>query len=178
LLQLAAAAWPPNIKEEALSQFTDLVATSEMMLHSHTMVMMPKLWTAYVGPTPQLSWSTFPFKEASRNQIPDAPGVYAFLVLPNIAGNINVSYLMYVGETERPLRERFGEYLREAKEDRIRPKLLRVLPLYPDHLVFACATTPVGIPPKDVESALLAAFVPPGNDQIPAIVRRARKAFQ
>src|SRR5688572_24934743 len=107
-----------------------------MMMHSHTMVMMPKLWTAYSGPTPPLSWSAFPFKDASRRHIPDAAGVYAFLVAPNIAGNLNVSYLMYVGETERPLRDRFGEYLREAQEDRIRPKLLRVLPLYPDHLLF------------------------------------------
>jgi hypothetical protein len=142
------------------------------------MVMVPTLWAAYVGPTPPLAWVTLPFKDSSRPSVPDAPGVYAFLVVPNIAGNLNVSYLMYIGKTDRPLRRRFVEYLREAQSNKIRPKLLRVLPLYSDHLVFACATTPTGTSPKDVEAALLTAFSPPGNDQIPGTVGRARKAFQ
>jgi hypothetical protein len=82
-----------------------------------------------------------------------------------------------VGETERTLHDRFAEYLIEAKSDKIRPKLLRILPLYPDHLMFACAPIPAGVAPKNIESALLEAFLPPGNDQVPATVRRPRKAF-
>jgi hypothetical protein len=84
---------------------------------------------------------------------------------------------MYIGETGRTLRERFAEYLVEARSDKIRPKLLRILPLYPDHLVFACAPLPANIAPKDVESALIEALLPPGNDDVPATVRRPRKAF-
>ena len=74
-------------------------------------------------PHQALTWSLFPFQDASRSQIPNAPGVYAFLIVPNIAGNLNVSYLMYIGKTDRPLRQRFAEYLLEAKSDRIRPNL-------------------------------------------------------
>jgi hypothetical protein len=148
-----------------------------MQRHSHEMVMVPRLWAAAsTALIPPLSWSVFPFQEGSRAQIPAQQGVYAFLITPNIAGDLNVSYLMYVGETDRPLRDRFGDYLREARSDRIRPKLLRILPLYPDHLFFACAPLPTGTVPKDVESVLLEAFMPPGNDQIPATVRRARRA--
>ena len=150
-----------------------------MVLHHHTMIMVPAWWAAFsASATPPLAWSLFPFQDASRTQVPNAPGVYAFLIVPNIAGNLNVSYLMYIGKTDRPLRQRFGEYLFEAKSDRIRPNLLRILPRYPNHLVFACATTPAGTAPQDVEAALLRAFVPPCNDQLPATIQRAKKAFK
>jgi hypothetical protein len=132
-----------------LSQYTDLVATGEMMLHSHKMVMLPTLWAAFkADPTPTLAWAAFPFKDSSRASVPHAPGVYAFLVVPSIAGDLNVSYLMYIGETERTLRSRFAEYIREAQEDKIRPKLLRILPLYPEYLMFACASVPAGVSPS------------------------------
>ena len=163
-----------------MTQYADLAAVDEMGRHTHQMVMVPRLWTecATVAATQALTWQVFPFKEASRTQIPEVPGIYAFLITPGICGDFNVSYLMYVGETERTLRDRFGDYLLEAKSDRIRPKLLRILPLYPEHLMFACATLPTGVAPKDVEAALLEAFMPPGNDRVPASVSRARKAFQ
>ena len=158
-----------------MSQYTDLLAVDEMMRHSHEMIMLPRLWSS-LSLQQSLSWSTFPFNDSSRSLIPDQQGVYAFLILPKI-GDLNVSYLMYIGETCRTLRERFGEYLLEARSDKIRPKLLRILPLYPDHLVFSCAPLPTDIVPKNVESALINAFLPPGNDDVPATVRRPRKAF-
>lgn len=159
-----------------LSQYTDLAASDEMMRHSHEMIMVPRLWSSCSLPV-NLSWSVYSFSENSRNQVPEQQGVYAFLILPAIAGNLSVAYLMYIGETDRTLRVRFGEYLLEARSNKIRPKLLRILPLYPDHLAFACATVPSGLVPKDVESALIEAFLPPGNDDIPATVRRPRRAF-
>lgn len=159
-----------------MSQFADLAASDEMMRHKHEMIMVPRLWSSCSLPV-NLSWSVHPFSENSRSQIPQQQGVYAFLILPAIAGNLNVAYLMYIGETDRTLRVRFGEYLLEARSDKIRPKLLRILPLYPDHLAFACAPVPSGVAPKDIESALIEAFLPPGNDDIPATVRRARRAF-
>lgn len=159
-----------------MSQYTDLLAVDEMTRHSHEMIMVPRRWSS-LSLQQTLSWSVFPFNDGSRSLIPDQQGVYAFLILPGVAGDLNVSYLMYLGETGRTLRERFGEYLVEARSDKIRPKLLRILPLYPDHLVFACAPLPANIVPKDVESALIEALLPPGNDDVPATVRRPRKAF-
>lgn len=159
-----------------MTQFTDLDASDEMMRHSHKMVMVPRLWSALT--IPSLSWTAYPFKDASQSQVPAQPGVYAFMIVPNVAGDLNISCLMYIGETGRTLRERFSEYLREARSQRIRPKLLRILPLYPDHLFFACAPLPSNVSSRDVEAALLEAFLPPGNDQVPASVRRARKAFE
>jgi hypothetical protein len=84
---------------------------------------------------------------------------------------------MYIGKTDRNFRDRFREYLRERDSGQIRPKLLKILPQYPGHLFFAYAEVPVGHSPKDVETALLHAFVPPGNDQLDAEFTRADKAF-
>lgn len=161
-----------------MTQYADLEAVGEFMRHSHTMIMVPRLWSSLsAGNTPPLSWVMFPFKDSYQQDIPDKPGVYALLIDPNAAGDLRVSYLMYVGETNRTLRERFGEYLREARSGRIRPKLLRILPLYPDHLLFACCPLPSDVAPRVVEAALLQAFLPPGNDQVPASVRRPKRAF-
>ena len=161
-----------------MSQLADLAAFDEFSRHAHNMILVPRRWASLsAGPAAALTWLAFPFVDASRVQIPSAPGVYAFLIAPGAAGDLNASYLMYIGKTDRTLRERFAEYLREASSDRIRPKLLRILPLYPDHLIFACAVLPPQVSPKDVEAALLEAFLPPGNDQVPAAVQRPRKAF-
>jgi len=161
-----------------VSQHADLLVVDEMMRHTHKMVMLPRLWSSLSLGQTTLSWQLFPFQESSRALVPQQQGVYAFLIVPDIAGPLQVSYLMYIGETDRTLRQRFGEYLLEAQSDNIRPKLLRILPLYPNHLMFACSTLQSGIVPKDVETLLIEAFLPPGNDQLPASVRRPRKAFQ
>jgi hypothetical protein len=161
-----------------VTQYADLEAVDEFMRHSHMMIMVPRLWSSFsAGKAPPLSWVMFPFKDSYQRNIPAKPGVYAFLIAPNTAGDLHVSYLMYVGETDRTLRGRFGEYLREARSEKIRPKLLRILPLYPDHLFFACCPLPIDVAPRAVEAALLQAFLPPGNDQVPASVRRPKRAF-
>ena len=128
--------------ENTVTQYTDLAGSDEMMRHSHQMIMVPRLWSLFpAGPPSTLSWSVFPFNDGSRGQIPDEPGVYAFLIAPRLGGDLNVSYLMYVGETERTLRERFREYLIEAGSDRVRPKLLRIPSLVPrSPPVCMCAT--------------------------------------
>jgi hypothetical protein len=156
----------------------DLAAFEEFSRHRHTMTMMPRLWSAFLLPSPHgLSWSVFPFADSSSPHIPDLQGVYAFLIVPGVA-DLSVSYLMYVGETTRTLRQRFAEYLVEAASDRIRPKLIRVLAQYPDHLLFACAALPAGVVPKDIEDRLIEAFLPPCNDQVPASVRRVMRMFE
>jgi hypothetical protein len=117
-----------------------------------------------------------PFADSSETLLPPALGVYAFLVRPQLA-SLDLTYLMYVGKTDRTFRERFREYLRERDSGEIRPKLLKILPQYPAHLFFAYAEVPAGYSAGDVEKALLRAFVPPGNDQLDAQFMRADKAF-
>jgi hypothetical protein len=85
---------------------------------------------------------------------------------------------MYIGKTDRTLWERFGEYMRERDSNAIRPKLLRLLPLYENDLFFMFA--PISTGPTIVgatEQVLISAFLPPCNDRLDAEVNRVRKAF-
>jgi len=159
-----------------LRRYVDILDVGTMMLHTHQMVMWPKLWKQ-LRLSVALEWSHYPFSAASAQSIPDQPGVYAFLIKPSEAGSLGAAYLMYIGETERGLRTRFKEYLLESASERIRPKLLRILPLYTGYLEFACAPVPSLVTPRDVETTLIGAFLPPGNDKIESSIGRTRKAF-
>src|SRR5215471_10846852 len=104
-----------------------------MTIYTHSFVLWPDRWQGS-SLAVELTWNTVPFDPTATEQVAQLPGVYAFLIRPQNTCNLAFSYLMYVGMTERTLRERFGEYLHEKDSDKIRPKLLRVLPLYPGHL--------------------------------------------
>ena len=158
-----------------MSQENDLITLTAITRFGHRFVLWPDRWNALQLGYP-LDWKIVPFSEASASQLPEEFGVYAFLIQPQIA-NLSLTYLMYVGKTDRTFRDRFREYLRERDSGQIRPKLLKILPQYPNHLFFAYAVVPTGYSPAAVETALLHAFVPPGNDQLDAEFSRADKAF-
>jgi hypothetical protein len=160
-----------------MAQFNDLIEGEYFARHSHTVVLWPQRWGELVLPL-GLQWTVVPFDAASTNGVSDQPGVYAFVIQPQTAFTLPTSYLMYIGKSDRPLRQRYRDYLRERDADDIRPKLLRILPLYGGHLFFAFAPAPDGVSPAEIEQALLSAFIPPGNDRIDAQVHRIRKAFQ
>lgn len=125
-------------------------------------------------PAVDLSWVVFPFRPDAQGEVPDEPGVYAFLVQPGIAPNLNASYLAYVGKTERSLRTRFGEYLRETVDPAGRPKIRLWLQLYEGYVHFTCAQL---ASPVEVERKLIDAFMPPANSDFSAQVGRIRRAF-
>lgn len=158
-----------------MPQYNDLIALEAITRYGHRFVLWPDRW-AKLQLACNLDWSIVPFSEASETLLPLALGVYAFLIRPQLVG-LDLMYLMYIGKTDRTFRERFREYLKERDSGQIRPKLLKILPQYPDHLFFAYAEVPAGHSAKDVETALLRAFVPPGNDQLDAEFMRADKAF-
>jgi hypothetical protein len=159
-----------------MPQLNDMIDGAAMTIHKHEVILWPHLWLS-LQLLPALTWTVVPFSPQSSQSIFQEPGVYAFLVRPQTQFLLETSYLMYVGMTDRPLRRRFREYIRERDSGRIRPKLLRILPLYGEHLFFAFARVPTGHTPGGIEAQLLSAFVPPGNDQINAHVNRIRKAF-
>jgi hypothetical protein len=160
-----------------MCQVNDVISGVLLTLHKHEVILWPERWTALQLPT-NLTWTTVPFLAQSTSVIADVAGVYAFVIQPQTPLTLITSYLMYVGKTDRSLRQRFREYLRERDQGNIRPKLLRILPLYGEHLFFAFAPVSTGHTPTNIEAALLGAFIPPGNDQINVQVNRIRKAFQ
>lgn len=82
---------------------------------------------------------------------------------------------MYVGKTNS-LHRRFGEYLNQEKRETGRPKIFRLLNVYPDHTWF-CFSLVSQTDLVNVEEALLAAYIPPANDQLPAEVSKVTGAF-
>ena len=145
--------------------------------HAPPFVLWPQQWAAY-NLSDLLNWKIYPFQQDRIDEIPSDPGIYSFVVQPRIANHPHCSYLMYVGMTERPLRERFKEYFSEKRNAKNgRPKLLKLLNVYQDYLHFCCSTIEETERIEEIEDALLNAFIPPSNDEYPAEISRIMKAF-
>ena len=153
------------------------IEADELRRFEYSFRLSPTLWDRYSGPD-DLEWSCVSFRRRELAGIPDVPGVYAFCVRPSIGGNLCGSYLLYVGKTERGLRTRCREYLREASTGSDRRKLQRMLRLFAgtDYLRF-CFAVVRGADPGVIEESLLEATVPPACTALPASVRPAVDAF-
>ncbi len=132
-------------------------------------------WLSYPGASH--SWISVKADDAAKTVIPDVPGVYTFVVRPDVAGH-SCEYLMYVGKAEKQsLRKRFMQYLREQSRDKGRVPIQDIFRTFPEHLHFCYVTL---VNPKiisNLEKQLLEAFVPPCNQQLPGELQRARAAF-
>ena len=157
----------------------DLIAAPNRLIgHDYTFVLWPQQWAAYNLSDP-FNWEIHPFQRDQVEKIPSDPGIYSFVIQPRVAAHPHCSYLMYVGKTERPLRERFREYFNERqKVETGRPKIVRLLNQYQDYLHFCCSAITETDRISEIEEALLNAFIPPCNDQYPAAIHRPMKAFQ
>jgi hypothetical protein len=164
----------------AKSKFTspknDLALNIEARGHRETLLLWPKLWQRW-NPSVRLRWTGKRFSSRSRNSIPNSPGVYAFVIQPGVPAGIPHAIIMYVGMSDRPLRERFGEYLRERGDPTGRPAVSTMLQMYAGYLHFYCAPVTGRAKPKDVEDHLLEILAPPMNKQYPATIRRITGAF-
>ncbi len=163
LLDTAGRDVPPDEVEFAMSRYT--------------LVLWRSKWQQY-NPNQVLSWELRRLNPMERPAIPQVPGVYSLLVQPGIANHPGVSFLMYIGKTNS-LYRRFGEYLNKERLTTGRPKIYRALRRYSDYLWFCFAPLPTADDAAltIVEDALLMAYVPPWNDDLPAEIRDIVEAF-
>lgn len=166
---------PMPVKKNQLVDFIDDVKDAKA--HSHRILLWPAAWKKFTKPR-RLNWRKCSFSPAEKSRIPDRPGVYAFLIEPRFYPAIRVAVLMYIGKTDRSLRTRFGEYLKEADDPTGRPAVSFILTTYSGHLTFYCAPVRPPRSPAKVEDELLASFMPPLNKTYPARVRRTVAAFR
>lgn len=153
----------------------DLIdAQDELKSHTAAFVLWPRQWQGYHR-TLRSGWHIRPLEDAESPAIPTASGVYTILVQPGIASHPACSYLMYVGRTGN-LRARFGNYLNRERRTTGRPRVLRLLNRYSDYLWFCYSRVPRNSL-RAVEEDLIRAYMPPCNDQYPAELRPAVKAF-
>lgn len=137
----------------------------EMKADIQRFLVSPNRWRTSRVQIP-INWTYLPFTEASHKQVPDEPGVYAFIVR-HINNHFPIhGFIMYIGITGaegngRTLNNRYGDYLREKKKDK-RPKVHYMLNKYPDDLQFAySAVTDPAIDLKALELDLNDAIIPP-----------------
>jgi hypothetical protein len=154
----------------------DLTMTLVAKGHLHTILLWPKLWKEWKPPV-TLKWEGKPFLPESKGSIPNKPGVYAFVVKPGVPLGVPISVLMYIGMSNRPLRERFQEYLREMNNPTGRPAIHTILRMYDGYVHFYCASVEKPAKPKQIEDHLIATLVPPMNKQYPAKISRIVGAF-
>ena len=136
----------------------------------------PQKWGAYNFSDP-FNWEIHPFEQDQTNEIPHEPGIYSFIIKPGIASYPYGSYLMYIGKTQRTLRRRFTEYLYEQNHPSGRPNIVRLLNKYKGYIHFCFSVVNNTERIAGIEDALIAAFLPPCNVQLPAEVRNVRGAF-
>jgi hypothetical protein len=138
-------------------------------------MLYPPFWRSYGYPR-KLTWQTVPFAVKRAPTIPDHAGVYAFLIQPGVAPILDVSYLVYVGETVS-LKRRFRAYLNEAAgTDGARIQLYALFKMYRRYVHFSYAELPAK-ERKAAEDALLLALTPPINKKLPATIAGAERAF-
>ncbi|WAC59650.1 hypothetical protein [Brevundimonas sp. SL130] len=140
---------------------------------------MPSRWMAFAAKHP-FTWTHVPFSAATGEQVPQEPGFYCFFVGLPPASLPPIGFPLYVGKTERTLRTRFREYVREKDDDEGRVRARKFLKVFEGELYFSFTVfrgTPAEV--KAIETELHNALMPAYSDiGYDADVREARQAWQ
>jgi hypothetical protein len=114
-----------------------------------------------------VTWRRIKYVPSEIRTLPNAPGIYAFVVSPSVAGAPDFNYLLYIGKAERQtLRQRCSQYRYEPRKRKPRVHIVRMLKNWRSHLHLYYA--PVRGNVTAVEDRLLEAFIPPCNPDLPA----------
>ena len=149
---------------------------SQLKAHLWCFRMWPRKWAAYNLNVP-FEWEIYPFQRDQISNIPRRPGIYSLVVQPGIAKHSECSYLMYIGKAEVTLQDRFRKYFYERDDPVGRPKILELLNRYDGYVHFYCSIIEERERIKDIEDALINAFLPPCNTDLPAETRHIAGAF-
>jgi hypothetical protein len=137
------------------------------------MILFPKAWSGFHGPA-KLKWESVKFSATKAKEVPnDKRGVYTFVVQPGIACHPACSYLLYVGMTTRDFRVRYQEYLADLKAGigSRRPHIAGMLAKWDGYLWFYYAEIKGDDKIEEAEDALLEAYLPPTNIEMPGKLR-------
>ncbi len=148
-------------------------------IESHNVQMMfyPQAWDNAQNTT--LQWVQLNFPPDVRSSVPHEPGVYAFIVEPELFSLQAANGLFYVGKAT-DLYNRIGSYISELSHqfsDSTRPHIWRMLNQWSGRMRYYYSTT-VNVEEAEVlEDELLKAFRPPFNKKYPAEISQVMRAF-
>lgn len=147
----------------------DFEYKSKIKFHIRKFLLFPEFWEDEQNHIQiDLDWNQVKFTDENIEVIPENQGLYCFVMKPNIPNFFESRYLFYIGETQRTLKVRYSEYLRDQKgKGKPRPKVFEMLNLYKDYLYFYYARLDDSDLIRINEEKLLNTFVPAINTQIP-----------
>lgn len=125
------------------------------------------------------NWTEIAFPPNPRNSVPDQPGVYVFIVRPNLFGLSQSSGLLYIGKATS-LYSRVSSYIYEIDKrhaSTTRPHIWRMINVWNGHLHYLYTTTPTVADAEDLEDRMLDALLPYFNKEFPAETSRRQRAF-
>lgn len=125
------------------------------------------------------AWGQTPFPPTPRSVIPKSPGVYVFIVMPNLFNLPQVSGLLYVGKASN-LYNRIGAYVSEVNSRRSlskRPHIWRMLNVWNGHLHYFYTITTTVAEAEELEEHMLSALIPYFNKEFPAETSARQRAF-
>ena len=145
--------------------------------HAVSMIFYPIAWVS--AQNRSCIWEDKDFPPRQRNSIPSNPGVYAFVVTPDIFDLDSSSGLFYIGKATN-LYSRIGSYISEIGADfksSSRPRIWTMVNQWNGHLKYYYTITETVAEAEILEKELLKAFRPPFNKQYDAETSREMRAF-
>lgn len=164
-----------GLSDEVLSDICDLAfhgAIYEVRMQYST-----RAWS--VANPSNHTWTEVAFPPNPRSAIPDVPGVYVFVVRPNLFDLPQSSGLLYVGKATS-LYGRVGAYMSEINKRHslsTRPHIWRMVNVWNGHLHYLYTTTPTVADAEELEDRMLDALLPYFNKEFPAETSRRQRAF-
>lgn len=145
--------------------------------HSVEMMFYPNAWSS--AQNKSCTWYEEVFPPNPRNLIPNAPGVYVFVVTPNIFDFEHSSGLFYIGKATN-LYSRIASYISEINKEfkrSSRPHIWRMVNVWNGHLKYYYMKTHDVAEAEALEKEMLKAFRPPFNRQYDAETSQTMRAF-
>ena len=125
------------------------------------------------------SWNFQSFPPPQRASIPTDPGVYVFLVTPNLFNFESAGGLFYVGKATS-LYARISAYISEIDKDfniSKRPYVWRMINQWNGYLQYCYTATANVAQAEELEKEMIKAFRPPFNKQYDAETSQIMRAF-
>jgi excinuclease UvrABC nuclease subunit len=147
--------------------------------HHVEMFFFPRAWEEAVD-QPNLKWKSFDFPPKPRKRIPKLPGVYAFVVEPNMFNFGAANGLFYIGKATS-LYERVGAYITDLNSDydskNTRAHVWMMLNQWNTHLKYYYVTTNTVQEAENLEDQMILSFKPHYNKKLAAKPAREQRAY-
>jgi hypothetical protein len=169
--------WPNvGLSSEVLFDITDLAVNGGAIFNVQ-MQYSTNAWSS--AKSSSHVWNELAFPPDPRSAVPDQPGVYVFVVRPDLFNLPQTSGLLYVGKATN-LYQRVGAYISEINTrlaSSRRPHIWRMVNVWNGHLRYLYTTTSTVAEAENLEDRMLEALLPYFNKEFPAETSHRIRAF-